>query len=47
VIKKTLIQPEDIVSGTDKAKRKYAKIRTVEQEYGIGRWALFQMIRGA
>jgi hypothetical protein len=45
VNKKTLIQPEDIFSGTGKANRKYAKIRTVEQEYGIGRWALFQLIR--
>ena len=40
---KVLIQPTDIFPG--KPERKYAKIRAVEQEYGIGRWALFQMIR--
>jgi hypothetical protein len=40
------IHPADILSDTDKtSKQKYAKIRTVQQQYSIGRWSLFALIR--
>ena len=47
MIKKIPIQPEDLIAADidTTRKRKYAKVRTVEHEYDIGRWALVQLIR--
>jgi hypothetical protein len=45
VVKKNLIQPKDISPDTNLSEIKYARIRAVEREYGIGRWTMFQLIK--
>jgi hypothetical protein len=44
MVKKNLILPTDVFPN-GLSEIKYARIRAVEKEYGVGRWTMFQLIK--
>ena len=45
MVKKNLILPTDVFPN-GLSEIKYARIRAVEKEYGVGRWTMFHALRG-